>query len=183
MKISRELDIPRQSISRITKSYLETGSICPKTRGGDKKSILSPDDKLLICGWVDENCTLTLNELKIKLNATTGQDVSISTIDRSLKQYHYSLKRISVVPERRNCSNTLAIREKYARDFRYLEEDIADDNLIFVDEVGLSVSSQTSRGRFLIGTRANMQVPAVRTKKHFCFCSNEQIRNDFASNF
>ena len=56
------------------------------------------------------------------------------------------------------------MRERYATDFRALEETIPDDNLIFVDEVGFSVSSRTTRGRSLVGSRANIQVPVVRTR-------------------
>ena len=105
-----------------------------------------------------------MNNLKRKLGSATGNEISIRTIERCLKKYHYSLKRISVAIERRNCSNTLNVRERYATDFRALEETIPDDNLIFVDEVGFSVSSRTTRGRSLVGSRANIQVPVVRTR-------------------
>ena len=63
------------------------------------------------------------------------------------------------------------MRERYARDFRALEEMIPDDNLVFVDKVGFSVSSRTTRGRSIVGSRANIEVHAVRARNISVFAA------------
>ena len=84
---------------------------------------------------------------------------------------HYSLYKVSFVPARRNIETTIDNREIYALEFRSLEESIEDKNLIFIDEVGFAVSTRTSKGRSLIGTQANLSVPAVRTRNISIFAA------------
>ena len=118
---------------------MQTGSTSRKKRGGNKRSLVAREQKDKICEWVDEECTLTLNELKERVSTELGAIVSKSTIDRCLKKFHYSLKKVSIVPARRNIDTTIDDRERYALEFRSLEESVEDKNQIFIDKVGFAV--------------------------------------------
>ena len=123
-EISKALDISHQTISNIAERYLETGSMLPKKRGGDKKSLLTSEEKGVICSWVGECCTLTLKELKLKVEENFQKMVSISTINTCLKEFHFSLKMVSLVPDGRNRQSTRDQREAYAKEVRLLEVSI-----------------------------------------------------------
>ena len=71
----------------------------------------------------------------------------LSTINRALSQFHYTLKRVKLVPERRNYHRTIAHRTAYATSYRALEVDNDDKAFVFLDEVGFSVVTRPSRGR------------------------------------
>ena len=49
---------------------------------------------------LSEDYPITLKTMKTKLHEIYGIDVSVSTIDRSLNEFHYSFKRIALIPEK-----------------------------------------------------------------------------------
>ncbi|KAF7686049.1 hypothetical protein CDIK_3202 [Cucumispora dikerogammari] len=93
-----------------------------------------------------------------------NKTVSLSTIDKCIREFHYTLKDITIVPERRNIDSTIATRLEYARKFREIEIEYEDKNVVFIDEVGFCYSARTKMGRSVVGTSAYVNVPAVRTR-------------------
>ena len=91
-------------------------------------------------------------------------EVSISAINRTLKNFHYSLKNVTTVPEKKNCTTTLEKRHQYAQDFRLLEASVEEKNIVFLDEVEFSVVSRPKKGRSPKGTSAFSNVPAARSR-------------------
>lgn len=162
--ISSMLGINYKTVYHITKKYLQTGIIIPQTKGGDRSSKLSLELKEQIIAKVDEECTITLRQLVEWVCSNFNNNVSMGTIDRNLKAFHYTLKQATIIPERRNCSVTIEIRYEYALAFRLLEETIDDKNVIFLDEVGFSVVTRPSRGRSLRGNSAYITVSAARSR-------------------
>ncbi|CEG64344.1 hypothetical protein RMATCC62417_01330 [Rhizopus microsporus] len=63
-QISKELGIPRETVSGIIKRYEETGSTDYKRLGGDLRSIIQEVHREFIVETVDNNNTITLEELK-----------------------------------------------------------------------------------------------------------------------
>ena len=70
---------------------------------GDKKSKLPAEVKKSLLQHVDTDCTKTLKELKEWIQNEHMITVSLSTIDRALRKYHYTLKLLTMVSEKRNC--------------------------------------------------------------------------------
>ncbi|ORD96291.1 hypothetical protein HERIO_1774 [Hepatospora eriocheir] len=130
------LVMPYQTVNSIVKRYNTSGKVLLQSRGGDRRSKLSLDIKEAILAWVDDEPILKLKDLRIKVIETYEIDVSISTIDRCLRQFHYTLKRITLVPERRNSQSTIEARADYECQYRTLEADNEDKNFVFLDEVG-----------------------------------------------
>ena len=162
--ISENVGVKRQTVASIVKSYLLTGKTECFKRGGDFSSKLDDDKKLLIRSWVDEDATITLKTLRLKLLDECGISVSVSTINRCLKEFHYSLKILTIVPERRNSDNTIEQRFIYAQEFNSKLLEAEGDNFVFIDEVGFNVSSRTRQGRSLAGTSAYVNVKAIKSR-------------------
>ncbi|TBU05855.1 hypothetical protein CWI36_0565p0010, partial [Hamiltosporidium magnivora] len=116
-----------QTVNSIVRRYLKTGLVFVEKIGA--QDYKNPYE---LAEWV--KCTFNV-------------DVSTSTIDRALREFHYNLKRVKLVPERRNTLSTIKLRTNYATSFRELEVDNDDKNFVFLDEVGFAVVTRPSRGR------------------------------------
>ncbi|KAF7685601.1 hypothetical protein CDIK_3650 [Cucumispora dikerogammari] len=164
MQISKELSINYQTVIKIVKTHIETNEIKSRKHGGDRLSKLSEDEKTTICTWINKNCTLSLKQIKEKVQDKINKTVSVSTIDRCIREFHYTLKDITIVPKRRNTDSTIATRLEYARKFREIEIEYEDKNVVFLDEVGFCYSARTKKKKICLGTSAYVNVPAVRTR-------------------
>ena len=87
-----------------------------------------------------------------------------------LSSFSYSLKRIHLVPERRNDPATIEKRAEYAIKFIELQSRFSENQFIYIDETGFNVSMRLSRGRSLIGLPAVLQVPAIRSRNISICC-------------
>ena len=169
--IATALDLNYPAVYRIVRIYCQTGKTQNGKRGGDRRSKLNDQMKQTILDWVDENCLLTLKELCLKIYERYNVQISKSTVDRCLKEFHYTVKSTAVVPVRRNVDSTLDGRALYAQRFRRLEELFQQKSLIFVDEVGFAVSTRPKKGRSIVGSSAYVHVPAVRTRNISVFAA------------
>ena len=162
-QISREVSLPRLTVNEIIKLFTREGRILPKKRGGNRRTILSLEDKSYIRELVDANPALTLKDIIEKISRERQVTVDVNTVDRCLKDFHYTLKQLVLVPLRRNTLETIKKRFLYAEEFSQLLCEVEDKNLIFIDEVGFSVVSRTKRGRSLSGTAPILITPATRS--------------------
>ena len=163
-EVSRMLSVNYKSVWRILKRFNSTGEIGVKKRGGDLRSKLSADQKNEIILWVDQNCLMRISDLINKVYEHFLIRVSSSTIHRVLKDFHYTMKSVVFVPERRNDERTLNLREEYAATFRHLESTLEHKNFIFLDEVGFNVVSRPRRGRSRQDTSAYVTVSAAKSR-------------------
>ncbi|XP_049293761.1 uncharacterized protein LOC125769223 [Anopheles funestus] len=168
---ARMLNINRSTVYSIIKKFDKTFEVKAAKRGGDKEKKISPDIGQKIRDWIDENCTITLQQLADKVFDDFGIRVSKPTVAREIKSFRYSLKWIQKIPERRNNPQTLEIRKEYASRFYALPGQVADTNVIFVDEVGFCVSMRASRGRSAVGTPAVKIVSQIRTRNVSIICA------------
>ena len=148
----------------ILKRYANTGNTQAARKGGDQKLKLSETQKSVITQWVDDDCLLTLNQLRAKVADMYNIQVSNSCIDRVLRNFHYTIKKVDTIPNARNRSSKIEQRFKYSICFRDFEQEIPIENFIFVDEVGFSVSTRPKRGRAVARQRATTPVPFSRSR-------------------
>ena len=163
-QISYNVGVKRTTVATIVSSFLIDGKVQSSKRGGDFSTKLSDGNKMMIRSWVDEDATITLKKLRQKLMDECNMSVSVSTINRYLNQFHYSLKTLTIVPQRRNCESTLDQRLFYAQKFNAKLLETEGKTFVFIDEVGFSVSSRTRFGRSLTGSSACISVPSVRSR-------------------
>ena len=97
-------------ISKIMKIFEQTGRDTVLPRGGKKNKKLTQEQEEEICDMVDNDCTLTGNQLALMVHERFNITVSRKIIERCLREFHYSFKRVSLIPERRNSPDTIAER-------------------------------------------------------------------------
>lgn len=98
-------------------------------------------------------------------------NVSIMTISRYIKTFNYTLKSLTLLPQRRNDDKSINAREIYAVKFYEIISEIDERQIYFVDEVGFNVSMRSKRGRSLKGTNAVQTVPGIRSRNISVCCS------------
>ena len=91
--------------------------VAADVRGGDLHSKLDSKMKKAVCNWVDNDCLVTLKELKERIQSTYNLSVSISFIDRCLRPFHYTIKRVDSILAARNRESTIEFRFDYATRF------------------------------------------------------------------
>ncbi|KRH93503.1 hypothetical protein M153_8180002714, partial [Pseudoloma neurophilia] len=89
---------------------------------------------------------------------------SLKTIERAIVGFYYALKRISLIPERRNTPQTIELRRMYANTFLRVISKDDGNNCFFIDEVDFQLSICRTRGRSRLGTLATTTVPGLRNK-------------------
>lgn len=170
-EISKLFDMPRTTISTILNRWKNDGVIVAKSKGGDKRSKLTDRMKLKLREWVDNDSSITLKKLKLNILQEFHEldSIGTTTIDRALKDFHYSFKRVSIVPVKRNDESTLNRRFVYAKDFLEAEQH-GDHRFVFVDETGFKVCMRSKYGRSPIGQPVNKIVRDIRTL-NYSVCS------------
>ncbi len=166
-------DVKANTISHMYSNYKKTG-FTEKQKTGHRRSLLNNEQKEQICDWIDDNCSLTLKQLRVKCLATypTIEDISEKTIERALKDFHYSFKRTIVVPEVRNTEEVIQKRFDFAMKYNQI---LAERNKMFwIDEYGISVTSRSRYGRSVKGSKPVKRVPTVRTRNYsVCAAMND----------
>ena len=170
-EISEILNIKHTTVLAIVKKYREKGNVAKEKRGNPSKSKVSEEAQEFIKRWLDEDCCLSLKDIKIKLYNECNLLVSTATIQRSIKGFNFSFKRTSRIPERRNCSSTISIRKTYALEYMAHLAAMPEANIIFIDEVGFSVSMRSGYGRALVGRPAVQRVPYLRSRNISICCA------------
>jgi transposase len=114
-KHSQIFKTSKATIKRICKQYKEFGTIKTNHVGRNNRRTLPVEVQEFIQNVISENFSETLNSIKQKIFDNYGLIFSISTIFRALKQFNYTLKRVSLVPETRNSNEQIEKRFIYAR--------------------------------------------------------------------
>lgn len=153
----------RTTVSSVISLYRKTGRILASPRGGPRNVKLNDATRLSIKNMVDENACVTLRGIQRTL-ATNNIDVSKSTICRTLKKFHYTLKRTSIIPERRNDPRTIELRYEYAVAFMTLLEEVDDQLFLFIDEAGFCATMRACRGYSKRGEPAIVSSPGLRSR-------------------
>jgi hypothetical protein len=100
--------------------------------------------------------------------------VHISTIDRCLREFHFSLKKLVAVPIQRNTNDAIEALKIYARDFYSLWNENNGDDVLFLDEVGFQPSMRRKKGRAKRGEIAFIETRHLQTKNFIiCFVINK----------
>uniref|UniRef100_A0A914VX18 Uncharacterized protein n=1 Tax=Plectus sambesii TaxID=2011161 RepID=A0A914VX18_9BILA len=101
---------------------------------------------------------------KGKCLAELSVNVSEATLSRIMKSFSRTLKRIHVLPARRNDADTIEERWRYTRTFLKLFTEVSETQIYFLDEVGFCLAMHTKRGRSLRGKRTVQVAPGLRTR-------------------
>jgi len=111
---------------------------------------------------IDDNCTLTLENLQAQVRDEFGVEVSKSTIDRGIDSFRYCVKRIQNIAIAADTPENEVKRIEFA--LWYIQMTLEGRTIINVDETGFNLSMRESQGRSQIGVRAQSRVPAIRSR-------------------
>lgn len=170
-KIAEILCLKISTVYSIINTYKNENRIEKKAKGGVKNQKINEEINLKIIQWVEENCALSLKQIKQKVFQVFNILVCETTIRNSLLRFHYSLKKISIRPQRRNNEQTINIRENYANNFLVLAASREERQIIFLDEVGFCFTMRSGYGRSIRGTPAVLTVPQIRSRNISVCCS------------
>ena len=118
--ISDDLNIKYQTVMSIIKLFMKTGRICALKTRSPKIKKLNAESTSFIMEKINEDVSITIKSLKTKLSVDKNVTVSASTIEREIKNFHYSFKRVQLVPARRNTENNIKERFIYANNYLLL---------------------------------------------------------------
>ncbi|KAF7694608.1 hypothetical protein CDIK_2112 [Cucumispora dikerogammari] len=135
----------RSTVQKIIKRYIDTGQINKLKRTVFVPKKLTNEHINRIKSWLDSDCSLSLKEIVNRCASELDVMTSISSVNKAIVGFAYSLKRIHTIPERRNCPENIELRYLYAQKFVELQGRISENNNVFIDEVGFSVSMRDKR--------------------------------------
>lgn len=171
--IANIMDLNIQTVSRIVQKYLKDGEVQDNShkKGGPHTKKLNEEQLQIVKNWVDEDCSLSLKTITEKCLAEFGVRICISTARNYLTGFNYTLKRIKLLPERRNTPQTIEVRKQYALRFIEWQAEMNDSNFMFLDEVGFNVSMRSKRGWSASGKPATQVVPSIRSRNITICCT------------
>ena len=175
---SKHYQVSRSTVSSIKQVYYaEDQRTDKKINRGKKEPKITEEQGNIIRQWIDNNCLLTLSELRRGCLIHFNKDVSQSTLSRLLVSFHYTIKRTSVVVGRASSVDVIQARQLYAA--QYLTIMSRREAMYFIDETGFCVSMRRRVGRARTGERAVVHVPAIRTK-NISLCAAYNIESMFS---
>ncbi|OAF65544.1 hypothetical protein A3Q56_06737 [Intoshia linei] len=97
--IAHLLSLPRITVSNIVNKFLKTGVVKCGLCGGNTRGKFIEQQKEATKRRIDDNCILKLKQLQEKVLLEYNVNLNISTIDRCLQKFHYTLKALVPVPK------------------------------------------------------------------------------------
>lgn len=161
--VSNIYQVNYDTVRSMYRTYKKNGLMEKKTTGR-RQPILTEEQKERICDWVDEDCSLTLLQLKNKCFEEMNITVSISTIERALKSFHYTIKRVHRIPLSRNSPAVIESRFEYALQYNRMFPN--RKKIFFLDETGIQIWSRATYGRAPKGIRSTKRVKAIRSQNY-----------------
>jgi len=117
---------------------------------------LSPEMIEFLKEQIDEDCCISTGELVIKLREQFHLTVCMTTIDRVIHKFRYSVKRVTHRVIAGDSPANVQLRMEFAN--WLLDAVIEGKTLIWFDEVPFCVSMRRSYGRSAIGNRCEDRV-------------------------
>jgi transposase len=161
-EIKEALEIGYETVRSVVNTYLKTGRVDAIEVRRAKFKKITIVEETFIKEKIASDVSITLKEIKRCLLIERGCVVSISTIERAIKKFNYSLKRVVLVPVARNAEVTIEKRFVYANQYLMLDE----EKCIFLDEFGVNCSMRLGYGRSERGTQARKIVRSIRSKNY-----------------
>lgn len=91
-EIARLFRVSKRSVERFWKSYLATGAVEPKQRGGYRRSRLEKHDRQLR-RWIKEKADLTLAQLQERIAQELGVELGTTALWHRLERLGLSYKK------------------------------------------------------------------------------------------
>ncbi|KAE8991690.1 hypothetical protein PR001_g21155 [Phytophthora rubi] len=158
--VAKHNGIPRTTARRIVVS----GSPEVKQRGGSRAANIkcTPEIEAALVAYVEENCLLTLEQLKTMVWVDFGVDLSTSLSSQKLTGQLYTVKQVRVEPATCNSEVNIQKRKQFALDL--LKYSAEGAFIVYYDESNYNLYCKRMQGRALKGKRAIVKLPPSKGK-------------------
>jgi transposase len=138
-KLAKRFKVSKNCVAELLKRVKQTGQVAPKPHGGGRSPAVQAIGKTFLKELIKNQPDLILDEILDEYNEYFEQ-VSRSTIDRTLTQLKLTRKKKSLFDPRKNTPQNKQKRKYYQINIAPFEA----KDLIFIDETG-SVRNMTRR--------------------------------------
>lgn len=143
-------------------SWIRSGETSGGKRGGQKPRILSEEDIDQVLGWIENDCSISLVQLKAKIFQTFQKTISTTTIGNYLCNRMYTFKKIHWEPETMNNERNKRMRKEYVEALStYIQN---GRQVMWIDETNFNLFCRKNCGRSRQGNRAISRRPTARGK-------------------
>lgn len=170
-EISKFFNIPVTTVRTVISIFLKTGRIESIKSGGPRNVKINNEIRIKIRRMVEEDACVTLKQIKMMVFNDFNLNICLATIYRCLDSFHFSWKKLALIPIRRNIDENKEARYIYAQTYFGFLCEISEENIIFVDEIGFNLSMRSHHGRSIIGTTPYTMVPNVRSRNFSVCCA------------
>ena len=159
--VARALQINK----RTAYHWLQKKQVAPKKRGG---SVGRKTEVIMtaLTTWIEENPSITIQEIKRLLQANYETQVSTTTIYNWLDGALIIIKKVRSVVSNINLPVNKSKRKSYMNNF--FDSRSQGRNLIWIDETNFNLFCKRNEGRSRIGQRASIVLPPSRGANLHC---------------
>lgn len=162
VSIARSLNLSRNTVSGIIKK-IQSGEEFEDAKSKLKRTLRLKRGRARPENEIISNCIavrndITLKEIKARIGADAGLNISTSTISRRMKNLNVTRKRLSLLPEERNCERVIRERRIYSTHI----SNYNPENLVFLDETGFNLHTHRTYGYSFKNTKAYFKAKANR---------------------
>ena len=146
--------------------YHAIGETDKGKHGGHKPKLITEEHCVFLRELMEEDCTVTLEYMQEQFEVVDGLRVGLTTIHNRIIGFHFSFK---VIKKQCMAAVTEAVKEQRRQYSQWLMNAVMEGrNLVYLDEVGFTVSSRVNRGRAEVGESARLEVPTIRSRNVSC---------------
>jgi transposase len=138
-------------------SWIRNAGQPRRSRGGDRRSKITPLHVSAIIEWLEENPQLTLKAISNRVQVEIGIQVSVQTISNRLHGRLITSKKIHHLPVGMNSDENKHKRRTYVANV--MELVAAQKTIVYVDEMNCNLFCRRTTGRSRRGTRAVVNLP------------------------
>ena len=139
------------------RGWVAKNEVDPKSRGGVKHKKLGEEHVDEIVSWLEENCQLTLKQMKERLQFEFGVSVSTTTIGNRLEGRMFTVKRAYGQPINMNAMSNKEGRKAYLEKLSSFIQ--GGKYIVYTDESNLNLFCRRNVGRSKAGSKANVLLP------------------------
>jgi len=159
---SKTFNVNYNTICWIYRKYCLEGITQTKPKGGNNPAKMHDTEILFMKKLLEENCTLSLRNIKKAVYEEFHINVSIATIHKFIDNFGFSLKRVSLVAAVSISDDMRERRLRYAAWFLKIHN--SQKNILFYDETGFQVVMRNLYGRSKKGKKAICEVPSIKSR-------------------
>jgi len=137
--------------------WLATGSQSKKSRGGGNNKKITEQHVAVMLQWLEDDCQLTLKQLRDGLEIQFGVAVSPQAVGKRLDGCLFTIKKVHYVPQGVNTPENKQVRREFVRSA--MDYVALGKTLIYVDETNYNLFCRRTMGRSLRGKRAVVKMP------------------------